>query len=319
MNEVAIAEVARTVAEEFDIGRLILCEPIGAASRRVGSLTTSRGNYVLKPAKSPEAFQFYADVETLLNSKGVRQARVFSKPDGTLISRHGFALYEMMEGSNSISLNAAQIESTMAYMANYNAALAGIPVPSHLTSSDDPWNRAVSPIFLVEDLLGRIDTLGMSSSTRRTAERCVHFLSSEIQTFHDLSSQLVHSDIGPGNILYNGDDIVSVIDFSPHAAPELYSLCGFFYWQFLWFNEFDLDIDAVRFSLDLYAANRPAFSANAKALRFLMVMAAAFRLFGPIMAMAEGLSSYTQETIDVRAGLVDKVLDNESLSHALDS
>ncbi len=313
MNEIELAEIGRSVSVEFDLGRFVDWESIGSARRGNGSLTTDRGSYILKRRENQESVQLYAEVEVLLNSSGVRQARIFRKPSGGLITKEGYAVYERLEGSTSTTLSTAQLESTIAYMVKYNAALAEMPIPAHVVALDDPWKRAISPEYLIEDRPSQMDALRLSSCPRQVAERCLGFLSSEIQVYRDLPLQLVHSDIGPGNILFDGDEVVAIIDFSPHAAPELYSLCAFFYWQLLWFNGFELNVERVLRSLELYAAKRRGFSVGAGELRYLFVLAAAFRLFGAAMAMADGLATYSEGSMDRRREMVEKVLSDESL------
>ncbi len=313
MSEAKQIEVAGVVAEEFGLGGYIRHDPIDGNRRDIVSLTTDRGKYVLKPAGNPAALQLYSDVERRLNATGVRQAQLFRKSNGSLTSSHGYAVYEWMEGVPSTRLTIGQLESTMAYLAEYNTALAEIPIPASMIALDDPWKQAASPKFIINELPSRFGSLDLNAVTRDTAEQCIEFLSSNRQVLDDLSMQLIHSDIGPGNILFVGDEVISIIDFTPQSAPELYSLCQFFYWQFLWFNGFKLDVDRVCLSLKLYGAERPELVVDESIVRVLFVLAAGFRLFGPLLAMAEGLSSYSQDAIEQRANLLSRILKDNLL------
>lgn len=48
-----------------------------------------------------------------------------------------------------------------------------------------------------------------------------------------LPRQLVHGDLGPDNVLMDGDVVVSVIDFTPYWDSVLFAACGALYWYHL--------------------------------------------------------------------------------------
>ena len=45
-----------------------------------------------------------------------------------------------------------------------------------------------------------------------------------------LPRQLVHGDIGPDNVLLDGEQVVAIIDFTPHVLPVLFAASTALYW-----------------------------------------------------------------------------------------
>ncbi len=301
---------ASEIAEEFGLGQYLSQEPIGRAGRGVLALTTKSGRFVLKPMGDAASAALYAEVERQLNAEGVRQPRIFQKPDGSLISTRGYAAFEFVKGTSCEDLIPARLHSAMAYIAAFHAALARLRVPPGLSDRKDPWSRAASIHFLIDELPKRIDDLDLRTTQRAIAKSCLDFLKERREAF-ERSAQLVHSDIGPDNILFLGDEVATIIDFTPHVAPELFALCQFFYWSFLWKMDIRSAEEAVRKSLAIYSENRPEFLIAEGALHATLVWAAAFRLFGPLLAMDAGLASYSASGIEVRASLLKGIMESE--------
>ncbi len=116
-------------------------------------------------------------------------------------------------------------------------------------------------------------------STRSIIRETLDFLRDEREGLEKLSTQLIHGDIGPGNILYAGDSVVSVIDFTPMSGAGLYALWHFFYWQFLSFNGGRLAHRRIQRALSLYVNSASVEEVELGLFHTLFVKAAAFRLF----------------------------------------
>lgn len=313
MNKTNVSKTAREIAEEFNLGECLSQKPIGRSGRGIVALTTDAGRFVLKPAKNHAMSALYSEVERVLNADGVRQARIFRTPDGSLISTSGYSVYEFVEGTTGdcLSMTAARLGSAMGYMAVYNASLARLDTPAAVTALDDPWNQAASLRYVVDELPERIDDLNLGSSTRAILARCIAFLRERRESV-DKGIQLVHGDIGPDNILFAGEDVVTIIDFSPHCASELYSLCQFFYWQFLWGKDVESAADDIRESLEIYCQMKPGFSIADGDSHAMLVFAAGYRLLGPLLAMRAGIATYSGAAIQARADLLERLIDSDS-------
>ena len=121
-------------------------------------------------------------------------------------------------------------------------------------------------------------------------------------------AQLVHGDVGPGNIIFSGDRVVTIIDFTPHEATEVYALCQFFYWNFLWDADVGAAIDKIRSYTTFYSQCICNEVISDSALHAALVMAAGHRLLGPVYAMHSGTAEYVAAAIATRAELLDRVM-----------
>ena len=300
--------VGGIVAKEFGLGRLQSCEPLGPKGDQTMLLITDEAAYVIKSTDRREWLSLYSTVEQQLNAAGIRQARLHTRPDGSLLSTSGFAVYEHLPGESVGDPNSAQLLSAIRHLARYNQALARIPVPEWAFVLDDPWKRAADPDYLIDKLPSQLEALQLSPPTLSTAVDCLNFLAGQRHVFDRSERRLIHGDLGPGNLLFDADEVVSVIDFTPQRGSELYSLCQLFYWHFLFRSSSGLRLDQIRRFLEEYRAARQSLDLDAESLQSTLILAAAFRLFGPAMATAEGLASYSEQAISRRAELLAEVL-----------
>jgi Ser/Thr protein kinase RdoA (MazF antagonist) len=70
-----------------------------------------------------------------------------------------------------------------------------------------------------------------------------------------LPSQLMHGDIGPDNVLMDGDDVIAIVDFTPLCQPVLFAVATAVYWYHI-YGRRRLDLGGIRASLAA-AAHRP--------------------------------------------------------------
>jgi len=217
------------IVEEFGLGEYVTHEALADGNVAVYKLVTSAGVYFLKQVEDVEAVGLYREVERTLNAWDVRQARLYLRPDGGCVSVTGFAVYEFLEGDASYEINDYRLESLMVYLGRFNEALGHIAVPQTVTDNSNPWKKADSLEYLFGLFKSDIADVSISNSTRLIIADTLAFLKAKQKALDKLSKQLIHGDIGPGNILYAGDSVVSVIDFTPMCGAGLYALCHFFY------------------------------------------------------------------------------------------
>jgi aminoglycoside phosphotransferase (APT) family kinase protein len=299
------------IAEEFNLGECLHHEPIGKSGRGILALTTDAGRFVLKPENDQAYAALYSEVEQALNADGVRQARVYRKPDGSLISTSGYVVLEWVDGVGCDCLTSPRLASAMGYMAAYNSSLARLSIPAAVTDPDNPWNRAASFRYVLDELPDRIDDIHLGPNAKAALVRSIVFLR-ERRASLDVPVQLIHNDIGPGNILFSGDNVVTIVDFSPNAGPELVSLCHFFYWQFLWGKDVESAAGDIRESLDIYCQKKPGFSIAGGDLHTMLVFAATYRLLAPLLAMETDFAAYGVPTTEYRAGILERLIESGS-------
>ena len=306
-------DLLRQIAGEFEVGDFTDFALLEEGNAETFQLFTSRGQYFVKPAPDAEVIALYKTVEERLNANGVRQARLYSKPDGEFISSSGCAVFEFLHGQVPRSFSDKRLKSLILYLAKYNEALSHIPIPSFVTNCGNPWKKADSLAYLLAHVSGDIAAIGLDEYIKDTAEEILNFLATSRADLERAPHQLLHGDVGPGNVIYNGEDVVSIVDFTPHCGPELYALCHLFYWHFLFPNDGTLDCDDIEKTLRLYIDSRQIRDFSPTLFHALFVKATAFRLFGPLISLAESPHTYSKEALARRAHLARSVLRNQAI------
>jgi Ser/Thr protein kinase RdoA (MazF antagonist) len=143
---------------------------------------------------------------------------LFLRSDGGCVSGAGFAVYEFLNGDASYEMNDGRIESLMVYMGRFHEALRQVAVPATVTDNSNPWKKADSLDYILSAFERDIADSKVCDSTRSISRETLDFLRDEREGLEKLPIQLIHGDIGPGNILYAGDSVVSVIDFTPMSG-----------------------------------------------------------------------------------------------------
>jgi Ser/Thr protein kinase RdoA (MazF antagonist) len=100
----------------------------------------------------------------------------------------------------------------------------------------------------------------------------------------ELPRQIVHGDIGPDNVLMDGDAVVAIVDFTPHHEPVLFAVATTVYWYHV-YGRCDPDLDAIRVSL---AGYRPWTDAERAAWPAMLLLEALRRLATPAAVAAQG-------------------------------
>lgn len=306
------------IAEEYDLGELLSASLASEGNAAGYKLQTSKGSFFAKAESSdPSMLRLYHAVETALNKQGVGQARLLATKNGSFLSTDGFSLYEWLPGSTTRELSDTQFVSHIAYLAQYNKALATVPLDDStigieaLTACSNPWRKAASLDYLLGPFREGLDRIPLSSETRETAEETLKALAELRPSHHKLPKQMVHSDVGPGNILFEGDETVAIIDFTPVYDSHLYSLCVTFFWHCVFPNPGDLPIERIKNGLNLYNREHGLTEIEKECFFGLLVKAVAFRLFSRLIVNREG-GSFTTQSIEHMALCMRSVLDARS-------
>ena len=100
-----------------------------------------------------------------------------------------------------------------------------------------------------------------------------------------LPRQLVHGDIGPDNVLMDGDEVIAIIDFTPLCEPVLFAVATAVYWYHV-HGRRQLDPGGIRASLDA-AAPRPWTATEREIWPAMLAREALRRLATPLAVAAE--------------------------------
>src|SRR5262249_4707388 len=105
-----------------------------------------------------------------------------------------------------------------------------------------------------------------------------------------LPSQLVHGDIGPDNVLMDGDEVVAIIDFAPFFQPVLFAIASAVYWYHLHGHR-HWDVDAIHESFT--AAGHREWTVAERAIWPTMLAREAWRRLATPLAIAAGTGTDT--------------------------
>jgi homoserine kinase type II len=237
---------------EYDLGRLVSAAPLSGGNASVLHVRAEGGDFVLKPAFRPSDVELQAGVARYLSDRGVRQALVRPTRAGAVVSEDGYFLQEFLPGAIAARPTEGQTLAAMAAIGAYHRELAGYP-GSYVPDADSLWQRVADPDYLVTALPGLLAGRGLAGRAELAG---VHALDQARPVLAALPQQLVHGDIGPDNILMDGDEAVAIIDFTPHLRSVLLAACTALYWYHV-IGRPEVDPAGVRASLTAIGGQRP--------------------------------------------------------------
>jgi uncharacterized protein (TIGR02569 family) len=169
------------------------------------------GPVVLKPADSPRAGRWFADVYDALTGPGFRVPRPVRALTGDWVAL-GWAGYQWVPGTaadwSGVSPRWPELVTVSRAL---HAALAGVPVPSWRRTVENPWTIGDEVAWGERDpgpLLGPA-----AGELAGQVRRLLPLLRPV-----DLPDQLIHADLA-GNVLFADGMAPAVIDFSPLERP----------------------------------------------------------------------------------------------------
>jgi aminoglycoside phosphotransferase (APT) family kinase protein len=87
--------------------------------------------------------------------------------------------------------------------------------------------QVTDPAYLIAELPGLVRHYGLAAGPADAAIAC---LAEHRAALGRLPRQLVHGDIGPDNVLLDGEQVMAIIDFTPHVLPVLLAASTALYW-----------------------------------------------------------------------------------------
>jgi Ser/Thr protein kinase RdoA (MazF antagonist) len=241
------------VTDEFGLGEPLEAEELTGGAASTLKLRTARGTFVVKRVTDTRELALYRQVEVTLNRAGVRQARVHTTLAGDLAASTGQAVFEWLPGRWATSPTHAQSAALMRHFAAYNRAIRAIHVPPFVTAWDNPWRKADALDYLFRHLPAHLTRLPLSPAFVAAATAALRLLAEWRAELEHLPKQLVHGDVGPGNVLYTPDHRAVIIDFTPYDEPHLYGVCVALYWHYVYPTNGQPDIERIGQDLATYA------------------------------------------------------------------
>lgn len=277
------------IAREFGLGRVSDVTPLTDGHPEVVKVTTELGQFVIKPAYDRMQAELYARVAQALNQAGVRQARPLQSKTGALIGESGHSVQEFLPGQAHLDPTPEQTIAAMRHIGTYHAALGQVPVPSGLDAAGTLWTRVASPSYLIEHMPGLLKRSDLPAESQRHVATALGQIESHLEPIGQLPTQLVHGDIGPDNVLMNGNQVVALVDFTPFSKPVLFAIATAVYWYHL-YRRPRLDLAAVRASVAATSERREWTSTETAAWPA-MVAFEALRRLATVYAVAEETGS----------------------------
>jgi Ser/Thr protein kinase RdoA (MazF antagonist) len=271
------------IAAEFGLGRVLGAEPLPGGHRGAIRLITSGGTFAVKPESDPAVAELYEIAALVLSAAGIRQATPLRTIAGSLVSASGLGVEEFLPGRICLAPTAAQTAAVMRHVADYHAVLATLPAAAVLGIPETVWTRVASARYLVDELPRLLRRYGPAEADPVVAAALAH-LERALPQIAELPRQIVHGDIGPDNVLMEGDAVVAIVDFTPHHEPALFAVATAVYWYHV-YGCGDLDLDAMRATL---AGYRPWTDAERAAWPAMLIREALRRLATPAAVAAEG-------------------------------
>ena len=142
--------------------------------------------------------------------------------------------------------------------------------------------RVTDPDFLAGELPGLLSRYRLPGGD---AAALGQYLGQSRSALAGLPRQLVHGDIGPDNVLMDGDEVIAIIDFTPLCEPVLFAVATAVYW-YLVHGRRQLDPGGIRACLDA-AAPRPWTAAEREIWPAMLAREALRRLATPLAVAAE--------------------------------
>ncbi|MGE5560779.1 MAG: phosphotransferase enzyme family protein [Chloroflexota bacterium] len=278
-------------------------------SARSGCYRVTIGDrrYVLKQVGRPDFASVYDKVQRALNEQELVQARVIPTRDGQVMRPDGYWLLEYIAGEAPVTYDDAQFVQVLSYLRRYNQALRAVPfVPAEL-SRVNIWDLVKSTDFLRQSaatIAERSDVAGWQRSLLNTA---TGVLADNSALLERAPKQLIHADVGPGNVIFAAGRVRAIIDFTPDFEHELYSLAHFLYWTCL-FGAQQPPQGRFEAALDTYSGRPP--SAGDQQLMFVyLVKACLLRIMGPALSLIE-TNTFSVARIERRLAALASLLES---------
>ena len=216
---------ARSALAGYEIGAVLSLDRLPAGHPAVRKVTTSAGTYLLKPAGRRADIALLAELPAL-RAHGVLQPAIIRTRSGELATAGGYFLQEFLAGQPELAPSGAQVLAVMRAVGGLHVALSRLAV-RYEPDSDSVFVQVTDPDFLLAELPGRLRHFGMATGRAGAA---ISFLAEHQEAIGALPQQLVHGDIGPDNVLLDGEQVVAIIDFAPHVLPVVFAVSSALYW-----------------------------------------------------------------------------------------
>jgi len=179
----------------------------------------------------------------------------------------------------------------MRHAGEYHAVLSQLHIQAQPVKKETIWSRVASAEYLVEELPRLLRTNGWDGlEYDREVRAALNYVDNGLAQMRALPIQLVHGDIGPDNVLMDGNEVVAIIDFAPFFQPVLFAIATAVYWYHI-HGHGQLNIDAMHASFA--AAGHREWTAAERAIWPTMLGREALRRLATPLAIAADTGTKT--------------------------
>lgn len=276
-------ELHKIISENYSFKSIIEIKKTKNGSGNTYFIETKQEKYVVKINERIDFVNIYDKVQSILNQMDLLQSRIIKTNEGMLMTSEEIVLYEFIDGNNYNTLSKNQFENAIKYIKKYNEALKLVPFKNEEIALKNHWDRARSVEFIIDEFPKYLHELEINYEYKENIYNAISILSKNKGKMSDSNKQLIHSDLGADNFIFKNYEMISIIDFTPEYNHELYSLCQFIYWNYLWDNS-NINKDEINNCFNIYN-----FDGNIDIeidfFYLLLINAVLYRIVGPLMDM----------------------------------
>lgn len=269
-------ELSSVLQKDYSIDPIKI-ERTQHGSSRTYLVETMSTKYIVKFQERDDFVSIYDKVEKILNKHKILQSRIIKTNDGLLMNNQQLVVYQFIEGKTYKLLNETRIENALNYMRKYNEILNLVPFKKNMIQEKNHWDKANSIDYIINVFPSIILDLELEHKYKEIIIKAINLLKTNYE-YLSKKKRLVHTDLGPDNFIFQNDEIISIIDFTPGFHHELYSLCQFVYWNEL-YNGNRISKKRLNDFLSMYNTD----GNDEHIFYLLLVQASLFRIIGPIL------------------------------------
>jgi len=203
------------IEKNYNIGAIAKIEKTTNGSGNTYMIETNVGKYIAKVNERIDFVSIYNKVERALNSLGFIQSCIIKTTKNKIMASEGVVLYEYINGENHLVLSEAQSNNAIKYMKEYNKALKMVPFNKEEISVINYWDKARSLDFIIRELPTLTNKLQLEEIDRKNICETINILTNNKLALEKQGKQLIHSDLGADNFIFQGNEVISIIDFTP--------------------------------------------------------------------------------------------------------
>lgn len=298
------------IKKNYNIDSIKKIEKTKNGSGNTFLVETNSRKYILKINERRDFVKIYDKVEKKLNSFSLLQSRIIKTNKNEIMTTEGVVLYQHIEGENHSILNKIQSKNAIEYINKYNEALKLVPFEKNELCIKNQWDKARLMGYITNEFPILMTKLQLEKKCKKNINDVINILLINKAKLERQNKQLIHSDLGADNFIFQGNKVVSIIDFTPDYNHEVYSLCQFIYWNYLWSSS-SINIEVINDYLRLYSSYSCRKSED-NVFYLLLLNSALYRIVGPLANMYDrGNKDYSR--LEKRFLILEKLLQEVAL------